>query len=97
MMCSKWGIFMFYTSIHSLFLALYTLHCDCKVGDGIYKVQVSTTSSHAGAVTKAGRLFTWGNGLYGCLGHNMCAHELRSKRVKYGGFAELFIVCASAG
>jgi hypothetical protein len=88
---------MFYTSIHSLYLALYNSHHDSKVGDGIYKVQVSTTASHAGAVTKAWRLFTWGNGLYGCLGHNMGDDELRLKRVKYGGFAELFIVCASAG
>jgi hypothetical protein len=61
-MCSKWGIIMFYTSIHSLYLALYALHRDSKVGDGIYKVQVSTTANHVGAVTKAGRLFTWGHG-----------------------------------
>jgi hypothetical protein len=96
-MCSKWGIIMFYTSIHSLYLALYALHRDSKVGDGIYKVQVSTTANHVGAVTKAGRLFTWGHGWYGCLGHNMGYNELRPKRVKHGGFAELFIVCASAG
>jgi hypothetical protein len=46
-------------------------------------------------VTKAGRLFTWGSG---CLGYNINnCEELRSKRVEHGGFAELFIVCVSAG
>ena len=48
-------------------------------------------------MTKAGRLFTWGDGLDGCLGHNNEHVELRPKRVKHGGFAGLFIVCASAG
>jgi alpha-tubulin suppressor-like RCC1 family protein len=53
--------------------------------------------SHVAAVTKAGRLFTWGLGLYGNLGHNNSCNELRPKRVKHGGFAGLFIVCATAG
>ena len=48
-------------------------------------------------MTKAGRLFTWGDGLYGCLGHNNNCNELRPKRVEHGGFSGLFIVCASAG
>jgi hypothetical protein len=78
-------------------VAPYTLHCDSKVWDGIYKVQVSTTFDHVVAVTKAGRLFTWGSGHYGCLGHNNKDVELRPKRVEHGGFVGLFIVCASAG
>jgi alpha-tubulin suppressor-like RCC1 family protein len=69
-------------------MALYTLNCDSKV---------STTARHVVAVTKAGRLFTWGDGLYGCLGHNNSCNELWPKRVKHGKFGELFIVCASAG
>jgi hypothetical protein len=48
-------------------------------------------------VTKAGQLFTWGCGFQGCLGHNNRCNELWPKRVKHGGFAELFIVCAIAG
>ena len=69
-----------------------------KFENGIYKVQVSSTMRHVVAVTKAGRLFTWGEGLDGCLGHNNSVNnELRPKQVKHGGFAELFIVCASAG
>jgi alpha-tubulin suppressor-like RCC1 family protein len=48
-------------------------------------------------VTKAGQLFTWGDGSYGCLGHNNSCNKLRPKRVEHGGFAGLFIVCASAG
>jgi hypothetical protein len=52
---------------------------------------------HVAAVTKAGRFFTWGNGEHGCLGHsNWSKVELRLKRVKNGGFVELFIVCAAA-
>jgi alpha-tubulin suppressor-like RCC1 family protein len=67
---------------------------------GIYKVQVSTTFKHVVAVTKVGRLFTWGSNLYGCLGHNNHNNkdiELRPKRVEHGGFVGLFIVCASTG
>jgi hypothetical protein len=42
-------------------------------------------------------LFTWGDGSHGCLSHNNDhGEELRPKRVEYGGFAELFIVCAAA-
>jgi alpha-tubulin suppressor-like RCC1 family protein len=54
---------------------------------------------HVVAVTKGGRLFTWGFGPHGCLGHNnsILSKELRPKRVEHGGFAELFIVCAAAG
>jgi hypothetical protein len=48
-------------------------------------------------MTKAGRLFTWGDGWHGCLGHNNCCSELWPKRVEHGRFAELFIVCASTG
>jgi hypothetical protein len=97
-MCSIWGTIMFYTTIHSLYMALYILHRDSKVGDGIYKVQVSTTLRHVVGVTKAGRLFTWDDGLHGCLGHNNSScNELQPKRVKDGGFAELFIVCAVVG
>jgi hypothetical protein len=49
-------------------------------------------------VMKAGRFFIWGNGLYGCLGHNnLCDVELGLKQVKHGRFAELFIVCAATG
>jgi alpha-tubulin suppressor-like RCC1 family protein len=54
--------------------------------------------AHVVAVTKAGRLYTWGNCSWGCLGHNNnSCNELRPKRVEHGGFAELFIVCATAG
>jgi hypothetical protein len=43
-------------------------------------------------------LFTWGGGWLGWLGHNnYSCNELRPKRVEHGGFAGLFIVCASAG
>ena len=48
-------------------------------------------------MTKAGRLFTWGDGECGCLGHNNSCNELRPKQVESGTFDELFIVCASAG
>jgi alpha-tubulin suppressor-like RCC1 family protein len=58
---------------------------------------VSTTARHVVAVTKVGRLFTWGDGSFGCLGHNNVCKELWPKRVKHGGFAGVFIVCASAG
>jgi hypothetical protein len=75
----------------------YTLHNDSKVWDGIYKVEVSTTMSHVVAVTKVGWLFSWGDGCHGCIGHNNNCNELRPKRVEHGRFAELFIVCASAG
>jgi hypothetical protein len=78
-------------------MALYTLYRDSKAWDGIYKVQVSATHDHVVAVTKAGQLFTWGCGFQGCLGHNNRCNELWPKRVKHGGFAELFIVCAIAG
>jgi hypothetical protein len=79
-------------------MASYTLHCDSKVWDGIYKVQVSATYTHVAAVTKAGRLFTWGSGYNGCLGHNLWNDiELRPKQVQHEGFAKLFFVSASAG
>jgi hypothetical protein len=42
-------------------------------------------------VTKAGQLFTWGSGCYGCL------QMLQPKQVEHGTFDELFIVCASVG
>jgi alpha-tubulin suppressor-like RCC1 family protein len=48
-------------------------------------------------MTKAGQLFTWGVGLFGSLGHNNRCNEFRPKRVEHGGFARLFIVCASTG
>jgi hypothetical protein len=49
-------------------------------------------------VTKAGRLFTWGSGSHGCLGHNNWWDDKpRPRRVKHGRFAGLFIVCASTG
>jgi hypothetical protein len=83
-------------SIHGT-VAPYTLLHDSKVWDGIYKVQVSTTWSHVAIVTKAGWLFTWGSGSDGCLGHdNWEDPELQPRRVEHGGFAGLFIVCASA-
>jgi hypothetical protein len=53
--------------------------------------------NHVAVVTKAGRLFTWGDGLYGCLGHKNWCKQLRPKRVEHGGFVGLFIVCASVG
>jgi hypothetical protein len=52
---------------------------------------------HVVAVTKAGGLFTWGDGSLGCLGHNNSCDELWPKQVEHGGFAGLFIVCASIG
>jgi alpha-tubulin suppressor-like RCC1 family protein len=67
------------------------------IWDLIYKVQVSAKLAHVVAVTKAGRLFTWGHGWNGCLGHNNSCDELWPKRVEHGGFAGLFIVCASTG
>ena len=48
-------------------------------------------------MTKAGQLFTWGGGFLGKLSHQNSCNELRPKRVKHGGFAGLFIVCASIG
>jgi alpha-tubulin suppressor-like RCC1 family protein len=63
-----------------------------------YKVQVFPLASHVIAVTKVGQLFTWDDNRNGCLGHkNWSKVELWSKQVKDGWFAELFIVCASAG
>jgi alpha-tubulin suppressor-like RCC1 family protein len=79
-------------------LAPYTLHRDSKLWDGIYKVQISSTSFHVAAVTKAGQLFTWSSRSQGCLTHNnIHCNELWPKRVEHGGVAELFIVCATAG
>jgi alpha-tubulin suppressor-like RCC1 family protein len=98
MICNRWGTVIFYTAIHSLYMVAYTLYRDSKVWGGIYKVQVSATVDHVAAVTKAGWLFTWGSGLYDCLGYNSnSGKELRPKRVEHGGFSNLFVVCVCAG
>ena len=64
---------------------------------GFTRYKFPFTMSHVVAVTKAGRLFSWGNGCHGCLDHNNNCNKVQLNRVEHGGFAELFIVCASTG
>jgi hypothetical protein len=87
---------MFYTAIHSLYMAWWH-RISCTVILNFEMGFTRYTWNHVVAVTKVGRLFTWGSGWDGCLRHNNCGNELWPKRVECGRFAGLFIVCAVAG
>ena len=56
------------SSVRHICLAVFFLHCApthcCEA------VQVSCGARHAAAVTSSGRVYTWGDGSYGQLGHD---------------------------
>jgi len=45
-------------------------------------VEISAGESHSAAITKAQKLYTWGNGSYGRLGHGFQTNELKPKMVE---------------
>ena len=45
-------------------------------------IEISAGESHSAAITKAHKLYTWGNGSYGRLGHGFQTNELKPKIVE---------------
>ena len=53
--------------------------------------------SHSVAVTAEGDIFTWGNGAYGCLGHNDTQDKLAPAQLERGQFGGGKVVLVAAG
>ena len=49
---------------------------------GHHVVDIAAGGSHNAACTSRGRLFTWGKGRYGRLGHNDSEDQLKPKLVR---------------
>lgn len=51
--------------------------------EGLIVVDVDSGSAHSGLITNDGDVYTWGEGLHGCLGHGNYGDVAKPRRVEY--------------